>query len=326
MCIRLPRWWPWTTSPTQSSFLRQCCEVPSSWRCDEAQPPGGHLSPAAAGFRLRAGFFPFAITPTAPLTEQPPASATPSPVPAETSTSAAPLTPEPLTLRLWLPPQFDPNGTSAASLVLKQRLDEYTAAHEDIHLDIRIKGRQDPESLLETLSLTRSAAPGALPDLVALPRADVEAAALKGTLHPLEGISEELDSPDWYPYAREAGHVQNSIYGLPFAGTRWPSPTIPHSSGSRPLHGMSCSRGRSRWHCWRAIRTACSCSICISPPAARCWTVPTGRIWRSSRWSTRCSLLQGVRLCAAPIRGSRLARLYGWPHQHGADMGLPTAG
>ncbi len=87
-----------------------------------------------------------------------------------------------------------------------------------MRLELRIKGSPEDSGMLEALSLTRSAAPSLLPDLLALPRNELEAAALKGALHPLNGISEELDSPDWYAYAREAGRVQDVSYGLPFAG------------------------------------------------------------------------------------------------------------
>lgn len=157
---------------------------------------------------------PFLATPSAPAE-------TPLPViPQPTSTRAAVTTstPEAARLRLWLPPQLDPNGSTAAAQALKARLDEYAAAHPDLTLEIRIKGADGENGLLEALSITRSAAPAALPDLVALPRADLEAAAVKGALHPLDGLSDELDNPDWYPYAREAGHVQDVTYGLPFAG------------------------------------------------------------------------------------------------------------
>ncbi len=121
-------------------------------------------------------------------------------------------------LRIWLPPQFDPNADNAAAPILKARLDAFTRAHPGLTLEIRIKGSEDGPSLLEALSLTRSAAPDALPDLVALPRTDLESAALKGLVHPLQGLTNLLSDPDWYPYARQLGQVQNAPYGLPFSG------------------------------------------------------------------------------------------------------------
>jgi len=168
-----------------------------------------------------ARFLPFPVATTAPSTQPVVSTETPLSRPLETGTPAPPVasaTPSPLVLRVWLPPQFDPNGTTTAAQVLRKRLDDFATAHPDISLDIRIKGSKEPSDLLEALSLTRSAAPAALPELVALPRAELEAAALKGILHPLEGLSDQLEDPNWYPYARQSGHVQNASYGLPFAG------------------------------------------------------------------------------------------------------------
>jgi ABC-type glycerol-3-phosphate transport system substrate-binding protein len=162
---------------------------------------------------------PGAATPTA--TQQPFTPESQPPTQPDRGTLPAPVaspTPQSSTLRLWLPPQFDPNGSSPAAKLLKGRLDEYIQAHPEILLDVRIKGSNDPSDLLEALSLTRSAAPSLLPDLVTLPRADLEASALKGALHSPEGLNDQLSGPDWYPYARQSGHVQNTPYGLPFAG------------------------------------------------------------------------------------------------------------
>jgi ABC-type glycerol-3-phosphate transport system substrate-binding protein len=56
-----------------------------------------------------------------------------------------------------------------------------------------------------------------MPDLVALTYSDMQSAASAGFLHPLEGLTNVLQDPDWYPVAREFGHYQNSEFGLPFA-------------------------------------------------------------------------------------------------------------
>ena len=147
---------------------------------------------------------------------------TPTPVPVtETSSPPAPqtATPPPVrVLRLWLPPQFDPYTDTPAASLLRARLDAFTAAHPGLALEVRIKGAGEAPSLLTALSLTRSAAPDALPDLVALARTDLEAAALKGLVHPLTGLTGQLSDPNWYPYARQLGQVQNTAYGLPFSG------------------------------------------------------------------------------------------------------------
>jgi multiple sugar transport system substrate-binding protein len=151
-----------------------------------------------------------AVTGPAAVTE------TPSTPAAGTATSSTPELPR--VLRVWLPAQFDPNADSPASRTLKSRLDVFARDHSEIVLDIRIKEQVEPGSLLKMLSLAGVAAPETLPDLVALPRPDMEDAALKGAIHPIEGLTQILDDSRWYSYARQLGHVQNSAYGLPFAG------------------------------------------------------------------------------------------------------------
>lgn len=155
----------------------------------------------------------------APLLSQP----TPAPVALATSTSQPFSKPtqtalpakEARVLRIWLPPRFDPNADTASAKLLKQRLVDFEATHPSLKIDVRIKAE---DGLLNSLSITSAAAPTALPDLIALPRPDLEAAALKGLIHPIDGLSTVLDDPNWYPYARELGHIQNIGYGLPFAG------------------------------------------------------------------------------------------------------------
>jgi multiple sugar transport system substrate-binding protein len=148
-------------------------------------------------------------------TPEPSATATLTPTPTieETSTPVGPTT-----LRLWLPPQFDPEDGSSAGDLLKARLDEFGKRRPNIHLEVRIKALSGPGGLLDSLSAANAAAPLALPDLILLPRNMLETAALKGLLYSLEGSIPPLDTGDWFDYAQELAHLQNSTFGLPFAG------------------------------------------------------------------------------------------------------------
>jgi len=149
---------------------------------------------------------PFAgITPTAAGSPQPPASATVTPG-------------GPLTLRVWLPPQFDPAQDSPAARLLRARLDEFTRQRPRVQLEIRIKAMQGPGGLLDALTTSKAAAPQAAPDLIALPRDLLETAALKGLLTPFSSSAYAENEADWYDYARDLARLQDSVYGLPFAG------------------------------------------------------------------------------------------------------------
>ena len=85
-------------------------------------------------------------------------------------------------------------------------------------MEVRIKALDGPGGLLDSLTTASAAAPMALPDVVALPRPDLETAALKGRLPPFEGLTPAMADPDWDDYARQLGRLQNSTFGLPFAG------------------------------------------------------------------------------------------------------------
>jgi multiple sugar transport system substrate-binding protein len=153
------------------------------------------------------------LTPPAPdPTEQ--ATSTPPPPPTVTATVERGVS----GLRLWLPAQFDPAAENPAAEMLAARLAEFEAQHPDLTLEIRLKQADTEGDMLNALTVTGEAAPNALPDLVLLSRSDMEVAALLGLLHPIDGLSTSLDDPNWYAYAQQLGHVQNTGYGLPFLG------------------------------------------------------------------------------------------------------------
>jgi multiple sugar transport system substrate-binding protein len=159
-------------------------------------------------------------------------SATASPTTIRASASQAPettpsayLPPTPSTtpqgprkLLIWLPPQFDPAANTPAGALLQRRLDEFARRNPRVSIETRVKAVGGPGGMLDSLTTASAAAPQALPDLVALPRDLLEAAALKGLLLPLDNLTTAMTDQDWYAYAASLAHLQKNIYGLPFAG------------------------------------------------------------------------------------------------------------
>jgi ABC-type glycerol-3-phosphate transport system substrate-binding protein len=88
----------------------------------------------------------------------------------------------------------------------------------EIEVLLRVKAASGPGGLLESLSTASAAAPDALPSLVALTRSDLETAALKGLVIPMDDLTAAFGDKDWYEYARQMGDVQGSLMGLPFSG------------------------------------------------------------------------------------------------------------
>lgn len=140
----------------------------------------------------------------------------------------------PVPLHVWVPPQFDPAGPGRAGALLRAQLDAFMASHPDIYIDVRVKSASGPGGLLESLTTASAAAPAAVPGLIALSRSDLEAAAVKGLIFPLDELSSAMEESDWYPYARQLASLQESVFGLPFAGNALVLLFRPSAIGSEP--------------------------------------------------------------------------------------------
>jgi multiple sugar transport system substrate-binding protein len=122
------------------------------------------------------------------------------------------------TMLIWLPPEFDPANETLASQLFLARLEEFSARRPEVRIETRVKAVDGPGGIAETLQTASAAAPLALPDLVALPYAVLGDAAIKGLIHPFDGLTSVMDDPDWYDYARQLSNIQKNVFGIPFAG------------------------------------------------------------------------------------------------------------
>jgi ABC-type glycerol-3-phosphate transport system substrate-binding protein len=120
-------------------------------------------------------------------------------------------------LTIWVPPDMDPDLGTEASQFLTRQLSLFSEDHGGLEIIIRVKAESGASGLLDSLTATSIAAPNALPDLIALSRTDLETAALKNLIYPLDALTDIPDDPDWYPFAREMALLQGSTFGFPFA-------------------------------------------------------------------------------------------------------------
>ena len=128
------------------------------------------------------------------------------------------VTPEPVrSLVLWVPPEMDPALESEATQIFANRLQLFSDLNNGIEINVRVKAASGLGGLLDALTATSAAAPEALPDLIALARPDLETAALKNLIYPLEGMTEVPDDTDWFSFTREMALLQGGTFGLPFA-------------------------------------------------------------------------------------------------------------
>ncbi|MCC6148250.1 MAG: extracellular solute-binding protein [Anaerolineaceae bacterium] len=147
---------------------------------------------------------------TAPVTPFSPTPTSPQPTPT--------LPVDPHQIILWVPPQFDPQNSGEAGNLFKNQLAVFERENPKYRVVVRVKALTGPAGLMESMQSTAAAAPLAMPGLVALSRADLETATLRGLIVPIEGFTTIMEDSDWYSYAHNLAAVQNSMMGLPFAG------------------------------------------------------------------------------------------------------------
>jgi multiple sugar transport system substrate-binding protein len=141
-----------------------------------------------------------------------------TPTPQKTPTTPPPEVSGPMVITIWVPPDMDPAGGSQSASLFQTQLDVFASQNAEVDIIVRVKAQSGPGSLMESLSAATVAATGAVPSLVALPRTDLETAALKGLIYPIDDLSGLMEDPDWYPYARQLAVISDSTFGLPFGG------------------------------------------------------------------------------------------------------------
>ncbi|RLD05632.1 MAG: hypothetical protein DRI56_09200 [Chloroflexota bacterium] len=126
--------------------------------------------------------------------------------------------PKIITLKVWVPPQFEPGNETLAGEILQARLDEFAARRPQVEVAVRVKALSGTGGVLESLRASRDAASLALPDLIILPRPLLEDAADEGLIYPLDELTNAMADENWYEYAQQLSRYNEQIMGLPFAG------------------------------------------------------------------------------------------------------------
>ena len=121
-------------------------------------------------------------------------------------------------LTIWIPPAFRSDSNSPAGEVLNRRIDAYEALHPGMAVVVRIKAATGAGGLRDSLAAAAAAAPGAIPDLVALDQSNLRAAAIKELIQPLDGLLPPDTWDSYFPYAKSMVTVDGRRFGLPFAG------------------------------------------------------------------------------------------------------------
>ncbi len=147
------------------------------------------------------------------------ASSSPPQNPPDTTTlQPTETTDQSVSLTLWIPDNFAVNSREQVQKLLDDRVVSFVKTNPNIKVDLRYKNIGPRENMMELLNSTSRVAPSILPDVVLLNRNDMEIAALKGLLVPLDGYLANGIENEAYPGFMSLGRLQGSIFGLPAAG------------------------------------------------------------------------------------------------------------
>ncbi|MCZ2097067.1 MAG: extracellular solute-binding protein [Anaerolineae bacterium] len=123
-------------------------------------------------------------------------------------------------VRVWWPDELYPAGGSAAEDILLRQWDGFRSTYRSYDLEIRRKRASGLGGILSTLRAASGVAPGALPDLTLMRRADMVAAAAEGLLVPVaDWVPADLLAGDLLPGVEALGEIEGVLYGVPYALT-----------------------------------------------------------------------------------------------------------
>jgi ABC-type glycerol-3-phosphate transport system substrate-binding protein len=150
-----------------------------------------------------------------------PAPAETEPAPAEPTRSDA-LMPTPtelpgeMTLEVWMVEGLAPQADVPGGDVLLEQLAAFDEAHPNLTVVVRAKRGSGPGGILDYLRTAPPVAPGVLPDVALLSRADLVSAAGEKLVVPIEPLLPPDLLVDLYPVAKELGSVGGELAGLPY--------------------------------------------------------------------------------------------------------------
>jgi ABC-type glycerol-3-phosphate transport system substrate-binding protein len=127
-------------------------------------------------------------------------------------------TPEKITIRVWWSDELYPQTPSEAEDILTEQFDGFRLTYTLYDLDVRRKRTSGLGGILPTLRTAGPVAPGALPDLTLMRRADLLTAATEGLIVPLDTwIPADLADDNLLPGTRALGEIDGVLYGIPYA-------------------------------------------------------------------------------------------------------------
>lgn len=124
------------------------------------------------------------------------------------------------TIRVWWPDELYPQNNAATEGILQRQFNDFRLNYVNYELDVRRKRTHGLGGIFPTLRTAGPVAPGAMPDLTLMRRADMIVAATEGLIVPLDDwIAPDLVGSNLLDGVRVLGEIDGVLYGVPYGLT-----------------------------------------------------------------------------------------------------------
>lgn len=137
-------------------------------------------------------------------------------VPTTGSPTAEPTIEQTVTLNIWFPEQLVPIDNEDAADLLSEQISAFQNANANVEISFRLKSTADVGGIMSTLRSANAVAPGAVPDLTLLRRADLLTAVQLGLIEPITEGRAAAVLGNLPPSVAALGRVDDRLYGLPY--------------------------------------------------------------------------------------------------------------
>lgn len=137
-------------------------------------------------------------------------------VPTTGAPTAEPTVEQPVTLNIWFPEQLAPIDNEDAADLLSEQISAFQAANGNVEISFRLKSSADVGGIMSTLRSANAVAPGAVPDLTLVRRADLLTAVQSGLVEPITEGRAAAILGNLHPGVAALGRVDDRLYGLPY--------------------------------------------------------------------------------------------------------------
>lgn len=130
--------------------------------------------------------------------------------------TAEPTIEQPVTLNIWFPEQLAPLDNEDAADLLSEQISAFQTANANVEVSFRLKSTADAGGIMSTLRSANAVAPGAVPDLTLMRRADLIMAVQLGLIEPITEARAAAVLGNLHSGVAALGRVDERLYGLPY--------------------------------------------------------------------------------------------------------------